>query len=154
MQASGVRSARGQSLYMALLLADFYRRGAQVWTFHNLHLLRSCLGLPSLLLFGFLTTRQDDIRLNCLPDVSRRARDPAVQLSLLDQVGGDDLLIAAFALRHPLHVLHGECHAFARRRDRAPVERRSRVRGISGSATAATSVFIAPSLVWFGVQSP
>ena len=65
-----------------------------------------------------------------------------------------DLLIAAFALRHPLHVLHGECHAFARRRDRAPVERRSRVRGISGSATAATSVFIAPSLVLFGVQSP
>ena len=66
----------------------------------------------------------------------------------LTQSGGEDLLISAFALRHLLRMLYGESHAVALRRDRAPLEGRSRVRGISGSATAATPVFIAPSPIW------
>ena len=45
----------------------------------------------------------------------------------LTQSGGEDLLISAFALRHLLRMLYGESHAVALRRDRAPLEGRSRV---------------------------
>ncbi len=60
------------------------------------------------------------------------------------EVGGEDLAepISASALHQLLRVLYGENHATARRRDRAPFEGRSRGLGVSGSANAATSVFI------------
>ena len=108
--------------------------------YHSTRLLQICSGIPTPLHRVFISTRQYEIRLNCLIAPSRFARDPDLKISQLDQVGGEDVAVPTSASASTRAVRREPLPGRRAPRGHAPFEGRSRV-GVFGSANAATSAF-------------